>query len=154
MARKEDEFRPTIVSVLTVILFIISIGYFAYSGAGIVDYLLSNAFGVQINETVFDFIIGIITMVASIIIFIGCIYAWKMKDPVSSLMVYGSVGFILKNVIEIINIVVGLVNLSVVQRHDIALASAEIGANIFHLGFWVFVAIFFSVASFRQKLVN
>jgi len=93
-------------------------------------------------------------MVASIIIFIGCIYAWKMKDPVSSLMVYGSVGFILKNVIEIINIVVGLVNLSVVQRHDIALASAEIGANIFHLGFWVFVAIFFSVASFRQKLVN
>ena len=35
MARKEDEFRPTIVSVLTVILFIISIGYFAYSGAGL-----------------------------------------------------------------------------------------------------------------------
>lgn len=151
---KHDEVRPAPVTVLIIILFIISIGYFAYSGYGIVNYMLSQTFSVETDYTMLNFISGIITFLASIIVFIGCIYAWRLKSPVSNLMIYGSFGFILKNILEIFDSVVKLVQLDTVTRYNIMSASAEIGKNIFHTGFWVFVAIFFSVQSFRDTLID
>ena len=149
----EDE-RPVTVTVLLVILFIVAVGYFAWSGYGVVNYFLSKTFAVETNYTFLDFLAGIVTIIASIILFVGSIFAWKMKRLTPTLMVSASFGFLIKNLLEIIDVIVRLAKLGVVQRYDIMSASAEIGKNIFHVGFWIYVAIFFSVAAYKDKLMD
>ena len=111
--------RPKIVTILTVILFIISIAYFFYSGAISVNYLLGNAFDIDTGKNFIDFLIGILALISSAIVFVGAIYAWNMKTTASSFFIYGTVGFIIKNILEIANEIINLTGLETVTKSSI-----------------------------------
>ena len=113
---------------------------------------MGNIFGVETGKNFLDFLIGIVSLISSAIVFIGAIFAWNMKTRASSFIIFGATGFMLKNLLEIINEIVYLANLTNITKSDIWFTSAGIGNNIFHFGFWIFAAIFFSSDMIKSKM--
>ena len=67
-------------------------------------------------------------------------------------MLYGSIGFLIKNVLDIINDVNPLLKLAEISSSDITDASWAIGSDLFQMAFWIFIIILFSRQSFKEQL--
>ncbi|MDO8509214.1 MAG: hypothetical protein Q7S27_06040 [Nanoarchaeota archaeon] len=144
--------RPIFVTLLCILLFIITIGLFTSWGYQSVNYILSQSFNVESESTIYDLFIGIIAIIASVLVFIGATYIWKMNYKGPIWVLFGSIGFLIKNILDIINDINPLMKASEVGSLDINIASLAIASDIFQFAFWIFIIIFFNRSSFKEHL--
>jgi len=138
--------------ILVIALFIITVTQFAMWGTTSVRYLLSQLRDIKTDDTVIDVFAGFIAIVSSVVIFIGGVYAWNLKRISATLMLSGGVGFLIKNMFDIINDVVKFMNMPSANSADVNRAAAAIGSDLFQTAFWIFVIVMFTRASFKSKL--
>ena len=131
---------------LLILLFFITVTQFSTWGYQSVKYILGTIFDVKILSTPFDTVIGIAAMVASALVFAGAAMWWKGKVSAKDYFIFGSLLFVLKNILDIINQVIlfGIkyegVTKSVSNIEGLAIS---IGNEFFQLAFWVFVMMYF-----------
>lgn len=152
MKKKGVKELPMSLKFLTVILLIISGVMFIYFGYVITNSLLSTSIGVGSDFTGLDLMGAIVGIVSSILIFIGAIFVFKLKRYTILLIVTGSIGFIIKNILSIINEVVDLKSLSNATQTNITLVSILIGVYTLIIVFWIAVLILFSKKSIHDLL--
>jgi hypothetical protein len=143
---------PVFLIVLSVLLFVITVSLFSMWGYQAVFYLLSQAFNVATESTIYDFFIGIVAMISSILVFVGTIRALQRRPESVKLMVLGTLGFFLKNVLDIIGDVQVLRNTVEVTEYVIRDAAIAIGGDLFQIAFWIFVFLYFKNSSLRADL--
>ena len=146
------EKRNVLETILAILLMVVTVFLFSTWGYQSVQYILSRMFDVQNNTTIYDLLIGVIAIVSSIFVFTGATLIWKMKSSVSKWITMGAIGFLLKNVLDIINDVIPLFRANQVTTFDISSASWQIAADVFQFAFWIFIIIYFNRDSFRNKL--
>jgi len=150
----EQQHRPEFTTVLCFILFVISIGYFTIWGYEWINYLLSKSFDVQTDKTIFDLFAGLIAMISRIPVFIGTVFAWKMKPFNPKFMIIGPVGFMIKNLFDIVNDIIPLTKMDTIAPIHITNTTQAIGADIFHIAFWAFVMAFFARKTFADFILR
>lgn len=138
---------------LLIIIFAITVSYFGYWGYEWVNYVLSKMFNVATGSTFFDLLVGLIAMMASIPLFVGAIMAWRDNVKSVNWLTVGTVGFVIKNIFEITNVVYKLSLQDVVTAHHIRGASSGIGQQLFQIAFWVFVMVYFRKLT-TKKMVD
>ena len=143
--------RTQTTTIICLILFIVTVSLFSFYGYQWIQYLLGTYFDVPTNAFS-DLITGIIGMIASIIVFIGAINLWQMKHSSVKLLVYGSIGFLIKNALDLINDFKPLRGLDVVQSWDITSVAWSLGIDLFHIGFWIFILVFITRHSVKEQL--
>lgn len=142
---------------ILVILFIITISLFSFWGYQWVNYVLSRMFSVDTGSTFYDLFVGLIAMISSIPIFCGSAMAWKNNRDAFLWLTIGSVGFFLKNGLEIINTIDKLTLLKTVNSFNIQQAATDIGWQLFQVAFWIFIIIYFKkklLASQESNLIQ
>ncbi len=148
---KKKEIPPMVI-IFSVLFFLITICLFSYWGYEWVNYLLSKMFNVSTSKNMFDLFIGLIAMASSVLIFTGGFLVLQMRSKSSKFIFFGSIGFLIKNILEIANAVFGLFSVAEVTKGAIERASWTIGLELFQIGFWVFVLIYFMRRSFKAQL--
>ncbi|MFO7807287.1 MAG: hypothetical protein R6V40_02580 [Candidatus Moraniibacteriota bacterium] len=141
-ANQKNEKSAT-VTLLCLVLFFVSFGFFAHSGYEWVQYILSAIFDVETDKDVFDLLSSIIALISSIPIFVGAIFAWNLKFHKTNILIAGAVGFLIKNIIDIISHVFSLTEIAEVTSDDIVKTTGDIGGEFFQIAFWTFVAFLF-----------
>jgi len=144
--------RPWYAIVFSILLVLIAVTLFSTWGYQAVSYLLGASFNVETGSTFYDLIIGVVAMISSVLIFMGALYLWSMKVPAIKYLSLGSIGFLIKNVFDIINDIIPLTRLAEVTIEEITTTSWAIGGDLFQTVFWVFILVFFTRAFFRKKL--
>ena len=138
--------------ILAVFLFMITVFYFSWWGYKWVNYLLSAAFNVATESTVFDLLIGLVAMIASVLIFIGLLRSFRLKASAYGLLRYGAIGFLIKNALDIASDIEPLTGLGTISSVQIKATSWLIAWDIFQAAFWVFVLVYFGRKAFRERL--
>lgn len=139
-----------------VLLFIITVTQFSAFGYQSVRYLLGSVFGISTVSTPIDVIVGFSAMIASALVFAGGAMWWKEMTSAFKFMSIGSMIFVFKNVLDIINEVllfqlkVGVIN-NESQIDDLA---KILGGQFFQLAFWVFVFFYFRHIIRKQSSVQ
>ncbi|MFT7615869.1 MAG: hypothetical protein ACI8Y7_000696 [Candidatus Woesearchaeota archaeon] len=146
------ETKSAIHIVVTIFLFIVTVSLFSYWGYLWVSYLLGLIFDVAVGKTVFDMIVGLIAMAASVLIFTGGIYSLLLKQVSSGLLKYGAIFFIIKNVFDVASNIFDLTNVATVMSQHIASAAIGIGGHFLQTAFWIFILIYFTRDEFTSKL--
>lgn len=141
-----DSGFDVIQKLLMVFIFILTICMFSYWGYEAVMYILSASFGVETGYTAYDMFIGIIAMLASAVLFAGSAIWWKKNLKAETFLKIGTIGFIIKDILEIPNAIVPLTKLAVVSRTDLTIAAGAIGYDLFKIGFWIFALVIFIYA--------
>jgi len=144
--------RGWLLTVILILLFIITISLFCWWGFLSIDYLLGKATGIDSETTVFGFLVGIIGIISSVFIFTGAAYAWTLNSRASFWLLYGSIGFIIKNIAEFIDPIRGLISIENATALDVNLTAGIITASFFNIAFWTAILIFFNRKSFKQRL--
>lgn len=141
---KQNNNSGSLDKLLLILLFIITITQFSGWGYQSVKFILASLFSVEIDSTMFDTIIGFMAMIASAIIFVGCVLWWKQKQSAQTYFYFGPLLFMIKNIFDIINEVI-LMNLRVarVELVHIEQLAGKIGNELFQLAFWVFIFFYF-----------
>lgn len=141
---------------ILVILFIITISLFSFWGYQWVNYVLSKMFSVKTDGTFYDLFIGLIAMISSVPIVCGSAMAWKNSRNAFLWLAIGSIGFFIKNSLEIINVIYKLSLLETVSSFNIQGAASDIGGQLFQVAFWIFIIIYFKkklLASQESNLI-
>ena len=128
---------------IAIVLIIITVSLFSYWGYQCVNYVLGQIFHVDTGSSLYDLFIGLIAMAASVPLFIGSIWVFRNK-PATTLIVYGTIGFLIKNVLDIINDAYPLTKLTTVMASDISAAAWLIGIDFLQLAFWIAVWVYFA----------
>lgn len=143
-SKHKNEFKKA----LTIILSVICGLLFFYWGFQAVFYLLSTGFGVDADSTFFDFVLGILGIIASLLVFLGAVNTWRKNK--SHLVFFGSGLFVLKNILEIVNQVVRLVvrnNSSglkgTLSTHVLRSTAWDISVYLALIVFWSFILWYF-----------
>lgn len=138
--------RSFFLTVLLLILFFVPIWFFSYWGYQWVLYLLGKLFEVDTKSTIFDLFVGLIAMASAVPVFIGATKVWRWLSNYSNYFLIGVIGFITKNILEIINVIYKLYleKEKIVSIGDLNVAATFIGIQMFQLAFWAFVLIFFN----------
>ena len=139
---------------IAIFLLIICISLFSFWGYQWVNYLLSQSFNVETGSTMYDLFIGLIAMFSSVLIVIGVWLVWHMRSASVAFLAAGGIGFLIKNVLDIINDVNPLQTLEVVTKYDIQRVAGNIGFDLLQVAFWIFVLVYFLRSSFRNTLVQ
>lgn len=148
---KVDDAFETIQKLLMVFIFILTISMFSYWGYQSVMYILSVSFGVETTFTPYDMFIGIIAMIASVSLFTGSFMWWRKHVTAAGFLTYGTLGFVIKDILEIPNAIVPLTKLSQVTTSDLGVAASAIGYDLFKIGFWVLAMYVFAYAIKKHK---
>ncbi len=144
---------PTLAFVLAIFLILVTVSLFSYFGYQSVIYLLAKMFNATDNtSTIYDFFIGLVSIVGSVFVFIGSVHVFRLKTSVPKLFVWGSSFFLLKNVLDIINDIQPLRSLETVSFSDVSEVAWSIGADFLQVAFWIFVVVYFNRASFKSML--
>ena len=138
--------------ILVVALFLTTVTQFSMWGKTAVEYILSTLVNVKTDSTIYDVFIGFIAMISSVLVFIGGIYAWNLKRISSVLMMSGAIGFLVKNMLDIIRDVDKLTKIVNPKGYDVQIAAGAIGLDLFQTAFWIFVIVMFTRASLKSKL--
>jgi len=148
----QTDSSSTLEKFIIIFLFVITVSLFSTWGYDAAVYILGQLFGVDIPDaTYISFTEGIIAMIASVLIFMAGVFWWKHNPDAKPYFIGGSIGFLVKNVLDIANelIVFGEQNTDPTVTDIKALAS-NIGWEIFQAAFWIFILIYFL---FRMKHV-
>lgn len=148
---KNDDAFETIQKLLMVFIFILTISMFSYWGYQSVMYVLAVSFGVVTEYTPYDMFIGIIAMISSISLFTGSFMWWRKHVTAEGFLKYGTIGFVIKDALEIPNAIVPLTKLSEVTSGDLGIAASAIGYDLFKIGFWVLAMFVFKYAIKKHK---
>lgn len=148
---KVDEAFETIQRILMVFIFILTVSMFSYWGYQAVMYILGISFNVQTKFTLYDMFIGLIAMIASASLFAGSFMWWRKNVSAENLLKFGTIGFIVKDLLEIPNAIVPLTKLSQVTTFDLAIAARGIGYDLFKIGFWILALYIFTYAIKKYK---
>lgn len=146
-----DSGFDVIQKLLMVFIFILTVCMFSYWGYEAVMYVLSVSFDVETGYTAYDMFIGIIAMIASAILFAGSAIWWKKNLKAEIFLKVGTIGFIIKDILEIPNAIVPLTKVAVVSRYELTTAAGAIGFDLFKIGFWVFALVIFIYAIKAKK---
>lgn len=127
-------------------LLVVTVCFFSYWGYQSVIYILGEMFNVPTNSTVFDILIGVLGMVSGALVFAGTAFWSTGKLSSRSLITYGSLGFIVKNVLDIYNgiAVFSITRPDVVEIYHLQKLASALGWQLFQLAFWVFVIFYFA----------
>lgn len=136
---------------LMVFIFVLTICMFSYWGYEAVMYMLSISFSVETGFTAYNMFIGIIAMIASAILFAGSAIWWRKNVKAETFLKIGTIGFIIKDALEIPNAIVPLTKIVTVTKHDLASAASAIGYDLFKIGFWIFALVIFTYAIKAKK---
>ena len=139
-------------TLLVIALFFTTVTQFAMWGKTAVEYILASLVNQKTGSTVWDVFIGVIAMISSVLVFIGGIYAWNVKRISSVLMLSGAVGFLVKNMFDIVNDVVKLTSKIAPSIADVKISAAAIGGDLFQTAFWIFVIVMFTRQAYKSKL--
>jgi hypothetical protein len=140
---------------LAIILFLVSIFQFSTWAEQAGGYVLSKMFNVTDSPaTFYDLLIGLVAMTGSVFIFIGSFGAIRLKKYTSRMFLYGAPLFMIKNLLDIVNDLQPLYNLSVVTWSDVTSVLGSIGADAFQLAWWIFIFVYFTRQGFKQQLRN
>ena len=136
--------KVTVLAKLIIIgIMIATLSYFSYWGYEWVVYVLSRAFAVVTEFNFFDMLVGLIAMISSIPLFIGSFMAWRANANSVLWITIGSIGFTVKNVLEISSSVYVLSLLETVFYTDVQFAAQDIGVQLFQIALWIFVLFYF-----------
>jgi len=152
MSKIKKKSLPTGMSLLTISLFIITVSFFSYWGYQWVVYLLGKYFQVTTNSTFFDLIAGLVSMIAAVLVFIGGVKVWNLKESSLQFIAIGSIGFIIKDILNMINVIYTLNLKGVLVLQDIKGAAWDIGWIFVYIAFWVVILIYFNKESFKKTL--
>jgi hypothetical protein len=148
---KIDDAFETIQKLLMVFIFILTVSMFSYWGYQSVMYILSMSYGVASVYTVYDMLIGAIAMIASVALFTGSFMWWRKNVSAEKFLMFGTIGFVLKDILEIPNALAPLSKLAVVTIDDLGVAASAIGYDLFKIGFWVLAMYIFKYAIRKHK---
>ncbi len=148
---KVDRGFESIQKILMVFIFVLTVSMFSYWGYQSVMYILGISFNVQTEFTPYDMFIGIIAMAASASLFTGSFMWWRKNIFAEKFLKWGTIGFIIKDILEIPNAIVPLTKLSEVTRPDLTIAASSIGYDLFKIGFWVLAMFIFAHAIKKYK---
>ena len=124
---------------------------FSFWGYQAVMYILSLGFAVETEFTPYDMFIGIIAMIASAILFTGSFMWWRKNVKAEMFLKFGTIGFVMKDLLEIPNAIVPLTKLPEVTRFDLTQAASAIGYDLFKVAFWIFAMFIFAHAIREYK---
>lgn len=151
MPARVDSGFETIQKLLMIFIFILTVCMFSYWGYQAVMYILAVSFNVSTEFTPYDMFIGIIAMLASASLFTGSSMWWNRNVLAELFLKIGSIGFVIKDILEIPNAIVPLTQLAQVTRSDLTRAASAIGVDLFKIGFWIFALCIFIYAIKRYK---
>ncbi len=143
---------PALVILFAVFFLIMTVGLFSYWGYQWVNYLLSIAFNVKTQSTLFDLFAGLIGMISSVFLFVGSIKLLSMKLSSVNLLLTGASGFLVKNLLDIAIDINPLTQVDQVNTWQISQAAWSIGVEFLHIAFWIFVLVFFCRKSLKEQL--
>jgi hypothetical protein len=142
--KKSGKKQRDLEKILLVLLFVITISQFSGWGYQATLYILSKMFDVVTASTPADLVIGIVAMISSASVFTGAALWWKNNVSAAKYFFIGSIGFMLKNVLDIGNTIwIFRITHSEVTRVDIEGLATQIGSEFFQLAFWVFIFFYF-----------
>ena len=109
-----------------------------------VKYVLGVIYGVPVNSTPLDAVVGLLAMVASVYVFSGSILEWMRRTSAAKYLCIGAIVFAVKNVLDLINVTV-LYNMqqAITSAEQITELAGLLGSQFFQLAFWLFVFAFF-----------
>jgi len=139
---------------LVIIILVTTVVQFSTWGYEATLYLLSNLFNVETDATVFQFLTGVIAMIASVILFAGGCYAWMMSKKSSALLVTGAVGFIIKNIFDISHRIASGLQQEITEVYQVKQIAGEVGTELFQMVFWVFVIVWFSRQAYKTMMIK
>ncbi len=148
---KVDRGFELIQKILMVFIFVLTVSMFSYWGYQAVMYILGISFNVQTEFTPYDMFIGIVAMIASVSLFTGSFMWWRKNVSAEKFLKLGTIGFIIKDILEIPNAIVPLTKLSQVTSSDLTTAASSIGYDLFKIGFWVLAMFIFTYAIKKYK---
>ncbi len=129
---------------LLVLLFIITVTQFGVWGYQSVHYILSSMFNVETSATPLDVVVGFIAMVSSALIFTGAALWWKAKVSAFAFITNGSLIFMIKNVLDLMNEVWRFsLQHTTVNAAMISELAQQLAEQFFQLAFWVFIYFYF-----------
>ena len=143
---KVDSGFESIQKILMVFIFVLTICMFSYWGYQAVMYILSVSYHSPTDFTPYDMFIGIIAMASSALLFTGSFIWWRKNVNASGFLKFGTVGFIIKDILEIPNALVPLNQAVQVTKPELVRAAEAIGYDLFKIGFWIFALVIFTVA--------
>ncbi|HAO64830.1 TPA: hypothetical protein DCQ44_02510 [Candidatus Taylorbacteria bacterium] len=139
---------------LMIFIFILTICMFSYWGYQAVMYILSVSFNVVTEFTPYDMLIGIIAMIASASLFAGSTMWWKRNVTAENFLKFGTIGFVVKDILEIPNAIVPLTLVAQVTRYNLTVAASAIGYDLFKIGFWIFALCIFMYAIKKYRAMG
>lgn len=148
--------KSALEQLLLVFLMILTVSLFSWWGYQSVIYILSQMFNVQTDSTGFTVLVGLLGMISGGLIFAGSCFWWIGRLSAKDLITYGGIGFVVKNIIDVVNdvavfkVVHGSSQVSIYDIKDLA---GTLGGEMFQLAFWVFVVIYFSHLA-KKKLME
>ena len=148
---KLDSGFESLQKLLMVFIFILTICMFSYWGYQAVMYILSVSFSVETGFTPYDMFIGIVAMIASVLLFAGSFMWWRKNVNAENFLKFGTMGFVIKDILEIPNAIVPLTQATQVTRASLTIAAGAIGVDLFKIGFWIFAMFIFIYAIKRYK---
>lgn len=148
---KVDNGFERIQKLLMIFIFVLTISMFSFWGYQAVMYMLSKGFSVATEFTPYDVFIGIIAMIASAILFTGSFIWWRKNPKAEMFLKFGTIGFVIKDILEIPNAIVPLTKLEQVTRFDLTQAASAIGYDLFKVAFWIFAMFIFAHAIREYK---
>lgn len=133
---------------LLVFLMVLTVSLFSFWGYEAVIHILSTMFDVPTESSIFSVFVGVIGMIGGVFAFAGSIFWWNGKAQAKNLIVLGGLMFVVKNIFDIINAVVVFGNSNAggqISSWQIQELAQGIGLQLFHVAFWVFTIVFFSM---------
>jgi len=77
---------------------------------------------------------------------------WNLKESSLKFIAIGSIGFIIKDILNMINVIYTLNLKGVLVLQDIKGAAWDIGWIFVYIAFWVVILIYFNKESFKKTL--
>lgn len=144
--------RPLFLSWLIVILLGVTVFQIVFWGYLVARYSLGAGFGIEVQATIYEMLIGLIAIVASIGVFLGCMHAWKLDRRATRMLEWGAAAFFLKNVLDIANVYVRFDRFGEKTVAGVDEAALAIGAEVLQMLFWVFILWYFSDRRFAEMV--
>lgn len=130
-----------------ILLIVITVTQFASWGHQSVRFILASIFPVQdqVLTTPLEVLIGFGAMIASGMVFAGSVMWWKKMPAAFNFITWGSVVFMAKNALDIVNetVLFGIAYKDTITMSDIDRLAGNLGEQFFQLAFWVFIFFYF-----------
>lgn len=136
--------KTMLLRVLCVVLWCVVVVQMTTWGYLIARHLLSVSFGVPVESTWYEVLIGIIAIVGSFFVLVSSVSAWRGSIQAAPTMLIGGGLFVAKNILDVINEVARFAQFAERTPAAIDAAATSIGVEALQFLFWLFILWYFS----------